>query len=334
VKKQRACRMTRLAQAVAIAVLLALPLITGCGSTGVSDPGSGSGQTVSATISPSSLSFGNATVGTTSTKTVVVTNTGTANVVVSAINLTGSGFSVSGVTLPLTIAPGASYTANVVFSPQSVGAASGSASIVSNLSSSPNVVTFTGTGVSTPVGLLNASPNTVAFGNVTVGTSSAQNLKLSNSGTASVTVSSINVTGAGFSINAATPFSVAAGGSTSVAVTFSPTASGVSNGTATISSDAGNGSVTASLSGTGTTTVTHSVSLSWAASASLIAGYNVYRGTHTGGPYQRVNSTVQPSLAYTDSGVSSGQTYYYVVTAVDSTGLESVFSNEAVAIVP
>src|SRR5689334_11655448 len=142
----------RLAQAGAIAVLLALPLITGCGSTGVSDPGSGSGTTVSATISPSSLAFGNATVGTSSTKTVVVTNTGTGNVVVSAINMTGSGFSVSGVTLPLTIAPGTSYTANVVFTPQSVGTASGSASIVSNLSSSPNVVAFTGTGVSTPVG--------------------------------------------------------------------------------------------------------------------------------------------------------------------------------------
>lgn len=324
----------KLAWACAIAVLFAVSMITGCGSTGVSAPGSGSGPTVSATISPNSLSFGNATVGSSSTKAVTITNTGTANLVISAINITGSMFTVPGVSLPLTVAPGASYTANVVFTPQSAGSASGSASVVSNLGSSPTVVALAGTGVSSPVGLLNVSPSSLSFGNVNVGSSASNNLTLSNSGTATVNVQSISVTGLGFSITTATPFAVSAGKSTSVAVTFTPQTTGTANGTATFVSDAGNSPANVSLSGTGTSATAHTVGLSWTASTSIVAGYNVYRGTQTGGPYQKVNASLQSLLGFTDSAVSSGQTYFYVVTAVDASGNESVNSNEASAAIP
>ena len=317
-----------------VALLLGLPTITGCGSTGVSAQPTGSGPTVSATISPSSLSFGNTSVGSTSAKTVVITNTGTADLVVSAIDITGSAFSLSGVTLPLTVAAGASYTASVIFTPQSVGNASGSASIVSNLSSSPNVVTFTGTGVSTPVGTLNASPVSLAFGNVNVGSSSSKTVTLSNSGTASVSVSSISFNAPGYATSATTPFTVAAGNSTSITVTFAPQASGAANGIATLSSNAGNSPATVSLSGTGTTVTAHSVALSWIASTSVVVGYNVYRGSQTGGPYQKINSTLQSGSGYTDTAVTSGQTYHYVVTAVDGSGTESTYSNEAIAAIP
>jgi len=326
------------AQACAIVVLFALPVITGCGSTGVSttpnpqDPGSG--PTVSASVSPNSLSFGSATVGSSSSKTVTVTNTGTANLVITAINITGSAFTVPGVTLPLTVAPGASYTANVVFTPQAVGSASGSASVVSNLASSPTVVALSGTGVSTPVGTLNVSPASVSFGNVNVGSSASKNLTLSNSGTATVNVQSISVTGLGFSISTATPFAVNAGKSTSVSVTFTAQTTGTANGTATFVSDAGNSPASVSLTGTGTTATAHTVGLSWTASTSVVVGYNVYRGSQTGGPYQRLNASLQSASGFTDSGVNSGQTYFYVVTAVDGSGNESAFSNEASAVVP
>lgn len=330
--------MMKLTQACAIVVLLALPLITGCGSTGVSSTsnqqGSGSGPTVSATVSPNSLSFGSATVGSTSSKTVTVTNTGTANLVISAINITGSAFSVPGLSFPLTIAPGASYTANVNFTPQTVGSVSGSASVVSNLANSPTAVALSGTGVSSPVGILNVSPASVSFGNVNVGSSASQNLTLSNSGTATVNVQSISVTGLGFNISTATPFTLSAGKSTSVAVTFTPQTTGTANGTATFTSDAGNSPAAASLSGNGTTASAHTVGLTWNASSSVVVGYNVYRGSQTGGPYQKVNNTLQSALGFTDSSVSSGQTYFYVVTAVDSTGAESAFSNEASAVIP
>jgi hypothetical protein len=78
-----------------------------------------------------------------------------------------------------------------------------------------------------------------------------------------------------------------------------------------------------------------SVTLSWAASVSLdVAGYNVYRASITGGPYMKLNSSPVSSLQYLDTAVSSGQTYFYVATAVDSAGSESTYSTEAAAAVP
>lgn len=80
--------------------------------------------------------------------------------------------------------------------------------------------------------------------------------------------------------------------------------------------------------------VAHSVDLGWNASTSVVTGYNVYRGTTSGGPYSKLNSTVQVPLNYTDSSVQSGLTYFYVITAVDSQGMESAKSNEVVATIP
>jgi hypothetical protein len=82
--------------------------------------------------------------------------------------------------------------------------------------------------------------------------------------------------------------------------------------------------------------VLHSVTLSWVASTSSnIAGYNIYRGTTSGGPYARkVNSSLIAGLSIADSTVQAGQTYYYVGTAVDTSGNESGYSTQAVAAVP
>ena len=80
--------------------------------------------------------------------------------------------------------------------------------------------------------------------------------------------------------------------------------------------------------------VAHYVDLYWATSESAVSGYNIYRGTQSGGPYASLNPSPIPSAAYTDQSVSSGLTYYYVTTAVDSTGIESVRSNETVAVIP
>jgi hypothetical protein len=80
---------------------------------------------------------------------------------------------------------------------------------------------------------------------------------------------------------------------------------------------------------------THSVSLNWNASATTtVTGYNVYRSTVNGSLYARVNAVLVGGLAYTDSAVQSGTTYYYVATAVDSNGSESVFSNQVSAAIP
>ncbi len=93
--------------------------------------------------------------------------------------------------------------------------------------------------------------------------------------------------------------------------------------------------VVASLGGGCVTGDPHSVSLSWTASVSPgVAGYNVYRSTVSGGPYIGQNSSPVTGTSYSDSTVQAGQTYYYVATAVDNSGNESPFSNEAQAIIP
>jgi fibronectin type 3 domain-containing protein len=65
-----------------------------------------------------------------------------------------------------------------------------------------------------------------------------------------------------------------------------------------------------------------------------VVGYNIYRGTASGGPYTRINSALDAAPYDTDSTVQGGKTYYYVVTAVDSAGAESGYSTQAQAVVP
>jgi fibronectin type 3 domain-containing protein len=66
-----------------------------------------------------------------------------------------------------------------------------------------------------------------------------------------------------------------------------------------------------------------------------LAGYNVYRAVISGGPYARVSPTLSPtSVSFVDTSPSSGQTYFYVVTAVGGSGVESVVSNEVAVNVP
>jgi hypothetical protein len=77
------------------------------------------------------------------------------------------------------------------------------------------------------------------------------------------------------------------------------------------------------------------VSLTWLASTTpSVAGYNIYRASVSGGPYTKLNTSLISTTAYVDSSVENGKTYYYVATAVDSSGLESAYSNQAMASIP
>jgi len=60
----------------------------------------------------------------------------------------------------------------------------------------------------------------------------------------------------------------------------------------------------------------------------------VYRSTVSGGSYAKINPSLVTGSTYTDSTVTSGQTYYYVTTSVDSSAVESVNSNEVQAVIP
>jgi fibronectin type 3 domain-containing protein len=80
----------------------------------------------------------------------------------------------------------------------------------------------------------------------------------------------------------------------------------------------------------------HSAILSWTASVDAVAGYNVYRGTNPPGNEGAtpINTSLITATTFTDTGVTAGEKVDYVVTAVSSSGVESVHSNEVSAVIP
>jgi fibronectin type 3 domain-containing protein len=103
----------------------------------------------------------------------------------------------------------------------------------------------------------------------------------------------------------------------------------------TISSNAAGSPLIIQLSGTGADkNQQHSVALKWDQSTSQVAGYFVYRSSKPSGPYAKLNAQATPEASYTDNSVVGGQTYYYVVTSVNSENIESIFSNQVSVTVP
>jgi fibronectin type 3 domain-containing protein len=129
------------------------------------------------------------------------------------------------------------------------------------------------------------------------------------------------------------PLTLAPGKTASVAVTFAPTTAGGVTGSVQVTSNATNPTVAVALSGTGST-IQHSVDIAWDAATPAPSGYNVYRATQSGGPFAKLNAAPLTVLIFTDSTVSSGTTYFYIVTSIAPDGTESGFSNQATAVVP
>jgi Abnormal spindle-like microcephaly-assoc'd, ASPM-SPD-2-Hydin len=279
---------------------------------------------------PSSISYGTVTVGSSTTQTASIKNTGTTSIQLKSSSITGAGFSFSGLTLPMTLSGGQSVTFTTKFAPTVTGSVSGSITVTSSLNNA--VVKLSGTGGTS--GSLSASPSTLNFGTVTVGTTKSMTGAIT-AGTSGVTVSSGASSTSEFVLSGLSfPFSLSAGQSKSYTVTFKPQSSGTA--TASLKFTTGSGAtVSESLTGSGAAASSHSVSLNWVAStSSTVVGYNVYRGTTSGGPYSRVNSALESSTNFVDGSVLAGKTYFYVVTAVSGSGSQSGFSNQVKAIIP
>jgi endonuclease I len=74
------------------------------------------------------------------------------------------------------------------------------------------------------------------------------------------------------------------------------------------------------------------VSLAWTGnSESDLAGYNVYRSDTSNGTFTKINSALLNTSAYDDNAVTANSTYFYTVTAVDSSSNESVQSGSVSA---
>ncbi len=293
-------------------------------------------QPSSLRASSSSLNFSSVQDGSSKQIPLTLSNTGRTSITIFSARVSGTGFSVSGINGSVTLNAGHSYTFQVVFAPKISGSSSGSVAVIS---SAPQVtIGLSGTGVG--AGTLAVTPGIMYFGSLAVGTTKSLIGTLSASGS-SVVISSAGTNSAEYTMSGIKlPLTIAAGKTASVTLTFKPQSSGAASGTASFTSNASNPSITETLSGTGASsggsgsTPSHSVSLTWKASTSSVAGYNVYRGAKSGGPYTKLNSSTDTATLYTDSAISAGSTYYYVTKAVNSAGSESSASNEVQAVVP
>src|SRR5882762_9542193 len=295
---------------------------------------SGTGVQPVLSVTPTSVSFASVVTGTSNSQTIKLSNAGSAGVTISQATASGSGFSLTGITVPLTIAAGSSATFNVAFTPIAAGSVTGTVSLVSNAPNSPLMIGLSGTGV-TATFLLTANPTSLSFGNVNLGSNSSLSTSLTNTGNSNVTLSSVTASGASFSASGVTSgTTLTPNQAVTLSVTFAPASSGSLAGSVSVVSNATNSPTTVALSGTGVQLIAHSAALSWTASTSVVAGYNLYRGTVSGGPHSKLNSSLIGPTTYTDSTVQSGQTYFYVVTAVDASNVESAYSNTISAIIP
>ena len=185
-----------------------------------------------------------------------------------------------------------------------------------------------------PSSQLSASSTSVTFGNVTVGTSAAQLVTLTDVGTANVSISTVSATGSGFSAGGGSNVTLTPNQSVTISVNFDPTAPGSAQGSVSIASNASNSVSKIGMSGVGVAeVVVHRVALNWQASPSQVIGYFVYRGP-TASDLSRLNSSAEPSTSYTDTSVAGGQTYFYAVTSIDSSNVESAQSNQVSVTIP
>jgi len=189
--------------------------------------------------------------------------------------------------------------------------------------------------VNTAPSKLNLSATSLAFSSVNIGSYKILPVVFTNVGNSSVTISRVTISGAGYTAGGIQSGQIVTSGHTATLnVTFSPAGTGLIQGNVTVTSNAANSSSSITLSGTGVQAASHSVTLTWTASASVVSGYDVFRSPVSGGPYTMLNSTLDAARSYADTAVQAAQTYYYVVTSVDSSGVESAYSSEVSATVP
>ena len=148
------------------------------------------------TAAPSSVSFGQVNVGSNSSLSVVLTNSGSSSETLTAFQVVGSSFGVSSPNLPITLNKGQSVTLSVTFTPQSTGLLNGSVYVPG-----PNLnVPLSGTGATTTAGQLSVTPSTLSFGSIDVGSTGSQPSTITASG-GSVTVSSASSSSSQFTVS-------------------------------------------------------------------------------------------------------------------------------------
>jgi YVTN family beta-propeller protein len=210
--------------------------------------------------SPASLPFGSQPQGVkTAAMSVTITNTGNANLTFTAVAIGGTNaadFAISANTCnAANVAPNATCSVSATFTPSIVGGESASLKFTDNAAGSPQSVGLTGTGIAAaPV--VSLAPTSLTFSAQGVGsTSPAQAINLTNTGSVTLSIAAISITGANagdFAQTNTCGTAVAAGAKCAINVTFAPTASGARAASVSITDNAAGSPHTAGLTGTGT----------------------------------------------------------------------------------
>jgi hypothetical protein len=226
----------------------------------ISDDATGSPQTVGLSgtgvspmvLNPSSLNFGNQTVGATSAPmTTTLSNVGIVAVTITSIVITGPNSSTFAQmnNCPAIIAPNGSCTITVTFAPTALQSYSASLTVNDNALGSPTIAPLTGTG-SGPI--LMISPANLTFPQQYVGTSGLpQSVTLTNNGNGPLLITSVTTNPADFGSLDACGNSLSEGASCSIGVFFDPTVGGTRNGILSITDNAAGSPQTVVLTGTG-----------------------------------------------------------------------------------
>ncbi|MGD1098213.1 MAG: choice-of-anchor D domain-containing protein [Bryobacteraceae bacterium] len=206
-------------------------------------------------VTPTNLNFGSVTTGKTSDLTLTVYNSGSGALTVNSVTSSNSAFSLTSLSTPLNVAPGASQSFTIRFAPTAPGALIATLTIASNDPVTPSFpVYLTATAVGPPLlPMIMVSPTTLTFGSITDGQTSGLYLSVFNTGTAPLTVNSITSSNPLFTVTGTTtPFTVGIGTFQLVNIQFAPITAGAQTGTLTIASnDPSNPSLTVSETGTG-----------------------------------------------------------------------------------
>ncbi len=214
-------------------------------------------------LSPQKLTFAEKATGFTSAEQrLTLTNSGSSDLSIFSVVVHGD-FARSDLTGPppcgtTVAAGGATCTIGVTFTPTATGDRTGDVTISDSAGGTPHVIPMTGKGI-TPTPAATLDPTSLEFEAQTYNTpSAAQTNTLTNSGTAELTITKIEISGDFAQTNTclvtADPRKLPVGNSCTIAVTFTPKASGALTGTLTITDDGSNalsGKHTASFRGTG-----------------------------------------------------------------------------------
>jgi Abnormal spindle-like microcephaly-assoc'd, ASPM-SPD-2-Hydin len=281
---------------------------------------------------PSTVNFEKVPVGTTDTQSVELKNTGRTPLTISSLNMTGAGFKIVGLKLPHTLEAGQTVNFEAEFTPIGEVSSTGKLLVDANSGHVSSTVELSGMGVA-DVRSLETVPS-LSFGSVALGKTSTLNVAVKNTGNSPVKISGLNVSGAGFSAAGIAPGLTIHPLATAVlAVELAPKAAGNASGSITITSNASDPRITIALHGGGVTG-SADVKLNWVASASSgVEGYNVYRSS-AGAAYSKLVSAPVAGTDYIDSTVQAGAEYSYMVTAVNTAGVESIPSNATVVTIP